>query len=67
MKWLRILVLLGAVAVVGCAPPSGTAGDENDPATTSDLEPIDEAAEAAAAAETQGEGGGGEAAPATEE
>jgi len=46
MKWLRFLLLLGVVVAVGCSAPSGSAGDENDPATTTDLEQFDEAAEA---------------------
>jgi len=51
MKWLRFLLLLGVVVAVGCSAPSGSAGDENDPATTSDLEQFaDEAAEAEAVA-----------------
>lgn len=50
MKWLRILFLLGVVLAVGCSPPSGSAGDEDDPLTTSDLEPMDEASEAEAEA-----------------
>ena len=64
MKWLRFFFLLGVVVAVGCSPPSGSAGDANDPALTSDLVPIDEAAEAEAmAAEAgAGAGAGGEAA-----
>ena len=46
MKWLRFLLLLGVVVVVGCSPSSGSAGDESDPALTTDLEAFDEAAEA---------------------
>ena len=49
MKWLRFFLLLGVVVAVGCSPPSGTEGDANDPALTTDLIPVDEAAEAAAA------------------
>ena len=50
MKWLRFFLLLGVLVAVGCSAPSGTEGDANDPALTSDLVPIDEAAEAAAVA-----------------
>ena len=52
MKWLRFLLLLVVVAAVavGCSPPAGSEGDANDPALTTDLEPVDEAAEAEAAA-----------------
>ncbi len=50
MKWLRFFLLLGVVVAVGCPAPSGTAGDANDPALTTDLEPIDESAEGAATA-----------------
>ncbi len=47
MKWLRFLLLLGVVVAVGCSSaPSGSAGDESDPALTTDLEAFDEAAEA---------------------
>ena len=48
MRLLSILCLLCVVLAVGCSPPAGSAGDTNDPAATTDLEPIDEAAEAAA-------------------
>lgn len=54
MKWLRFLVLLGVVVAIGCpSAPSGTQGDANDPALTTDLEEIDPAAEAAAEAEAE--------------
>jgi len=47
MKWLRFLLLLGVVVAVGCfSAPSGSSGDADDPALTTDLEPLDEAAEA---------------------
>ena len=48
MKWLRLLVLLSAVVAFGCSPPSGTEGDANDPAATTDE--VDEGMEAEAAA-----------------
>jgi len=50
MKWLTFLLLLCVVVAVGCSSPSSTAGDADDPALTTDLEPVDEAAEAAAIA-----------------
>ncbi len=50
MKWLRLFVLLAAVVAFGCdTRSSGTAGDASDPEMTSDLEPVDEAAEEEAA------------------
>jgi len=52
MKWLRLFILLGVVVALGCpSGPSGSEGDANDPALTTDLEPMDEAAEAATVAE----------------
>jgi len=57
MKWLRLFVLLAAVVAFGCdTRSSGTTGDTNDPEMTSDLEPVDEAAEAAAADSADGGG-----------
>ncbi len=34
MKWMRFLVLLGAVCCVGCSGTVDTTGDENDPAVS---------------------------------
>ncbi|WP_197451743.1 hypothetical protein [Rosistilla oblonga] len=49
MKIASWFLLLSMFAVCGCGgAPSGQAGDANDPALTTDLEPIDEAAEKAA-------------------
>jgi hypothetical protein len=51
MKVLRIFFLLCFAIAAGCSQPSGSTGDANDPATTSDMEQmdnVDEAAEAAA-------------------
>ena len=50
MKWLRLFFLLAVVVAFGCSPPSGAEGDASDPALTTDLEPVDEAKEAEAAA-----------------
>ena len=49
MKLLGTLFLLCIVLGAGCSPPSGSIGDKNDPELTSDLEPVDQAAESAAA------------------
>ncbi|QDV69416.1 hypothetical protein Poly24_31320 [Rosistilla carotiformis] len=49
MKIASWFLVLSLFAVCGCNDaPSGSVGDANDPALTTDLEPIDEAAEAAA-------------------
>ena len=54
MKWLRLFFLLAVVVAVGCSQaPSGTAGDENDPALTTDLVGMDPEAEANATAEAE--------------
>ena len=34
MKWLKYLVLLGAVSLAGCGGTVDTSGDENDPEVT---------------------------------
>jgi hypothetical protein len=38
MKWLKFFVLLSAISFIGCGGTVDTSGDENDPATSTDVE-----------------------------
>ena len=53
MKWLSLALLLALFVTVGCSEPGGQVGDQNDPAKTSDTQPLDTAAEKAAAGVAQ--------------
>ena len=45
MKSLIVLCLLTLSLTMGCSPPAGEQGDANDPALTTDLQPVDPAKE----------------------